>query len=418
MAQKVLTFVGIVAMLAFLLGCSAVPGPTVPCAAMPQRSQERSACDWTWGYWMFHFSESHDSVEAIPLREASWHINVLKFVEKEHCLQIGQPIPQVDGTVKLNVILSHPFPSKPRYTGFDVRGIVIFPATRYWGTVYNLVNGYGWELWQDVPAPLYFSWTGDGGCGLLNDDGASFYYWPGFDLGYGYELPMFRYQKGKYASDDVPDSTVNPYLDFNDGSERRMFKTTDIIQRTYHFQLSPGAVSFAYVVLASWTPPSKLPVTDPALDFPGYANSETAVDLTFEQYAPIDPNGPVQDAQNIFAKATFKIYPHVLEWDMIPAALISPDILYWIDPPDVYHECVAYIPYNDYPPIEIAPNVYETHLYCALPNLTNPNPYVNGIYPALFMVCTEWQDFDLGVPTMMQTIALKIVEADLQASDG
>ena len=122
--------------LALISGCSGPPGMVTPDITPMNLSHQPLSRQWTWGHWMFHVSGSHDSIAVVPVRDASWHVNVLNFVEKSpcpSCLQIGKLVPQGDGTVKVNVWLSHPFPGQPQFTGFDVQGIAMFPATKYWG---------------------------------------------------------------------------------------------------------------------------------------------------------------------------------------------------------------------------------------------------------------------------------------------
>ncbi len=241
----------------FSCGCASISNPVTGEAVSRARVVTEDTQKWEWGKWMLHINERHDGIDVEPVRESSCHLNVLKFVEDSpcsDCLMIGKPIPQGDGTVKVKVILSHPFPDSPRYTGFDVRGTVIFPATRYWTAPFAFFSAKDLNNpWLFYP-PFNFSWHGDGGGSLLNGDGYSFYFWPGFDLGEGYELPVYHYQPGKHAFGTEPDSTINPYITFNDDSPRRMFKTTDVIQRTYHLRVPEGEFSFGYVVEASWAP--------------------------------------------------------------------------------------------------------------------------------------------------------------------
>jgi len=409
--------------LMLFLGCSSANTPaTIPSKAL-QPSNSEGAQRWTWGQWMFYISELHDSIEAVPIRETDWHVNILKFLEGppcSNCLKIGAPIIQPDKTVKLKVMLTHPFPTQPQYTGFDVQGVVIFPSTRQWAHSLDTFTGYMNCLWYDQDsAPLRFSWWGDGGPALINADGYSFYFWPGYDLGEGYSLPIFHYQDGKRASDQsLIDSTVNPFIFFNDGSERRMFKTTDTIQRTYHLKLPPGPVAFGYIVIASWAPPTKTPVTNPAVDFPDYANSEEPLEITFNQFAPVDPNGPNgagvcgDGEENLFADGTIKTYPH-MRCDYV--MLYGPDVTngLGLDPDNTCSGLIGDEIHNPFP-------MEEYQLFCVLPKIVDPNPYINGTYPALLMVRYGLEppvDFDkLQYYTVVSGWQCKIVDVDFQAS--
>ena len=122
---------------------------------------------------------------------------------------------------------------------------------------------------------------------MLNADGYSFYFFPGFPL--APDVPILNYQDGKHATGDEGelDGTVNPFIEFHDVDERRMFTSDGLVTRTYHIKPPEGAFKFGYIVDASWTPPIKTPVTDPATDFPEWANAEEGISLGVTQIAPI-----------------------------------------------------------------------------------------------------------------------------------
>ncbi len=396
------------------VGCSAGQQPVAPDIQASTITQTRDDSDWSWGQWIFHVNEDHNNVVAVPVRGADWHLNVTKFLEHapcSNCLMIGKPIDQGDGTFKLKVILSHPFPTQPRYTGFDVKGIAVFPATRHWMSgANNSTDGID-NCYQ--PYPFYFSWTHDGGGGVLNADGYTFYFWPGYDLGEGYEAPVFKYQKGKYATEEFPDSTINPYLCFNDGSGRRMFKTTDTFQRTYHLKFPEGAFTFGYIVMAAWTPPDNLPVTNPELDFPDIANAETLNDVEFEQILTLDPDDPYIANLGIWAKVRYEEYPH-LRVGSFGCSFVCPDIFYWDD--DEWYGRIARNYSGEAPP-EIEPGVFEWGIKSTLDESDPEHPYINGLYPVIVIIDHE---LDLGYPETQQTLiassSFLLLDIDLQAS--
>jgi hypothetical protein len=187
--------------------------------------------------------------------------------------------------MKVQVTLRHPFPNSPEYTGFDVRGTIMFPATRYWKREPPwLINENSTEIFKDF-VPLYFSRAEDGGGQLLNADGFTLYFFPGFYIP-GFDLPIFKYSKGKHAYGPDPDSTVNGYKLFTNDPDRRMFRVVDIISRTYHIAPPQGEFIFGYVVDACWAQPTTTPVTDPKNDFPFWANCEDGYILNVEQIHP------------------------------------------------------------------------------------------------------------------------------------
>lgn len=402
---------------AMVTGCSMSSDPASPSTPVSTAQVGLSSMNWTWGQWLFHVNESHTVIEAIPVRETSWHLNVTNFVEGgpcPDCLQIGYPHPAGNGTIKVKVTLRHPFPGHPEFTGFDVRGLCIFPATRHWyADDINICfpNVFPWP--EDGPLPMFFSLAGDGGGGLLNEEGFSYYFWPGFDLGVGYEAPIFHYQVGKKASESLPDSDINPYLEFNDGSTRRMFKTTDSIMREYHIKLPPGEFIFGYVVQAAWLPPSVKPVTDPANDFPVDANAEDPVFVSFNQYTPMDPYAPGEPWEKVFAKTRFRMGGPTHKWSGGSPYLYAPDITPWQQPP----KWKAVAQSNNLEG-EIEPGLYEIDMFCDLYDGFDQDPYVDGTYPAVIAIASYWLNEEgggiVGPPHLISCpITFHIVEVEL-----
>lgn len=266
---------------------------------------------WDWGCWELCFSEDHTKVEVVPYRDAQYHYCVTKLLEEfpcSNCLSIGKPAVQPDGTVKLKVTLKHPFPTIPKYTGFDVRGMVYFPPTSVYltGPYLDYLCYLSFPIHEVLPSPysnnlpLVFSRADQGGGELLNPDGYSCYMIPGAI--YSKDWPIYSYSPPKYSNEPTPFSTINPYKLFASDLERRMFLVTDEITREYHFALPPGAFNFGYAVDASWWPPTTTPVTNPAADFPRAANAEDPWLVEYEQLLPIC-------AENV-GKDIFKVTVH------------------------------------------------------------------------------------------------------------
>jgi hypothetical protein len=312
---------------------------------------------WVWSSSLFKVSADHTSIEKLPIRTSQLHLNVTPFVEAPNCNQcmvISKPQVQPDGTIKVNVMLTHPFPTHPEYTGFDVRGTVIFPATRYWKSPATpVVTKTFYQVFTE--APLYFSRAEDGGAQLLNQDGYSFYLFPGLNLGPDFGLPIFNYSKGKYAYGPDPDSTINGYKLFTKELQRRMFKVTDTITRTYHIAPPDGEFTFGYVVDASWAQPTTTPVTDPKNDFPFWANCEDGYVLGSEQITPLLSGvypSPGHGYYDLF-RTTFTTYPDVTCLGDLPIAyLLCPDIQ--ADPEAKFGQ-IAYGNLG----VQINPGVYE-----------------------------------------------------------
>jgi len=279
-----------------ICGCSSHGGGILPdeevSDPLPQFMLSQSN-RYAWDIGLYRVSEDHMTIERLPDRSTDLHINVNYFVEPpfcNHCLMVGKPQIQPDGTIKVKVILSHPFPGQPQYTGFDVRGTIMFPATRYWKVKFDMRTIYQYHVFDDY-IPLWFSRAEDGGGQLLNADGFTFYLFPGLDFGPEFEQPIFNYSKGQHAIGPDPDSTVNGFKLFTKDPERRMFLTTDTISRTYHIEPPDGEFNFGYVIDASWVQPTTTPVTDPKTDFPYYANCEEGYVLESEQLEPFKTGG-------------------------------------------------------------------------------------------------------------------------------
>ncbi len=286
-------FITIITLL-LLTGCSSavvVPGdeasPSVPIVRDASNS-------WIWGTYRCLVSADHQSLQLIPARTSSLHLNMNPFVEGEqcpNCLSIGKPQLQPDGTIKLKVWLRHPYPNLPVYTGFDVRGIVVFKATDYmWTYNYCIASGPSAAWMIDISPNLNYSDQDKGGTTLLNPDGYTFYLNPLITyIQEPYQQdppPILNYSKGEFAYGE-PDCTVNPYILFSDGSQRRMFKVNDFMVRTYHIKPPEGEFEFGYVVSACWAQPTTQPVTNPETDFPVEANCEDPINITVEQLQPM-----------------------------------------------------------------------------------------------------------------------------------
>ena len=395
-----------------LFGCSSLGNPIAPDEPGEIQQSLRLPQDarWTWDIGLYRVSPDHSSIERFPQRAAEWHLNVNMFVEPpfcDSCLMIGKPNVQPDGTIMVKVILSHPFPGKPRYTGFDVRGTIMFPATRYWEKKPMLIGDKEknpvFEIGGSVP--LFFSRAEDGGGQLLNADGFTLYFFPGLEI--GPDQPIFKYSKGKYASGPDPDSTVNGYKLFTNDPDRRMFLVSDTISRIYHIAPPEGEFIFGYVVDASWAPPIDTPVTDPANDFPIYANCEDGYIVKVEQLEP-------------FVLDTYIIGHTFWPWDVTKATvikidsgfnnmeswLVCPDI---IPDPELKAEPVAYTNVSEYG--DIPGTFSQTQRIREGTYDAEPGEYLALVYMRLYYPGPHFDDwpFLLYSPVFFDFITIEVV---------
>ena len=218
-----------------------------------------------WGEWDLYISADHERVEAVPKRTARFHMNALKFLEETcgNCLQILSVRNNYDGTIDLTIRITHPFNGYPQYTGFDVKGIIMFDGSYE----YPLPEEH-----ESVPVPGDFfrlSWKEYGDPEILNPDGYTFRWNPEWDE--GSSRPILNYWPGRW-SNGTPTAHINAFLNFYSHEERHMFAHDRSVTRTYHVWLPPEPIVAGYAVEACWEPPTVTPVTDPITDFPLSAN--------------------------------------------------------------------------------------------------------------------------------------------------
>ena len=218
-----------------------------------------------WGEWTLYFPASHDRVDVIPRRDAGVHLNVLKWLEEDcsDCLEILSVHNNGDSTIDMVVQIRHPKPDKPEFTGFDVKGIVMFNG--------SYVLPPGLEYFPPYPEPYRISWSEVGDPEVLNPDGYTVRWSPTYNS--GSDLPLLNYWAGKY-SNGTPTANVNAYLEFYTNPERHIFNVYGTKTRTYTIYLPPGPVAAGYAIEACWMPPDNYPVTNPVTDFPISANQD------------------------------------------------------------------------------------------------------------------------------------------------
>jgi len=183
----------------------------------------------------------------------------------------------------MTVRITHPFPGHPEYTGFDVKGIIIFDGS------YEIDHEYN-PFWPWYP-PCIISWKELGDPEVLNADGYTPRWRPGYDI--GSDLPVLNYWEGKYAKGE-PDAIINAYLNFYSIENRHIFLSDDTISRVYTIWLPPGEpVVAVYAVEACWEPPLVMPVSDPVTDFPITANQPEAYkfDVVINNGEPVTYQG-------------------------------------------------------------------------------------------------------------------------------
>ncbi|MCX6646257.1 MAG: SBBP repeat-containing protein [bacterium] len=196
-------------------------------------------------------------VEAIPMREAEIHLNILIFLEKsacQNCFAVTGAWIVSPGVIDVDIRITHPL-TDDLYTIFDVRGIMMFQA------------GYTFQ-----ESGLSCADPSAGNCYLANPDGYTSLY---NITTLGIPLILQKYQKGKYSTVTPPASTVNGYIrHWSDvaGNDRMAFLATTSDTKTYRLGIGPAPLVIGYAVDANWTLPLVQPVEDPLTDFGPEAN--------------------------------------------------------------------------------------------------------------------------------------------------
>ncbi|MFH1675642.1 MAG: hypothetical protein ABIC40_01370, partial [bacterium] len=184
----------ILPILTLLSACGSNAGDKYPYPASPSLCQTEGTDPQTcggrylWGYFTGYIPATHDSIEFVPAREGDIHANVRKFLEDGpcyNCIKVSNiSVDPVGNTLSCDISLTHPFPGLDRFTGFDVRAVVITNGSLYF-PYFN----------RRVPC------AGKGDFTLINPDGYTHLWNPiEFPTGSG-PFPILEYSKGKFASD-------------------------------------------------------------------------------------------------------------------------------------------------------------------------------------------------------------------------
>jgi len=212
-----------------------------------------------WGIYEITLDPETLTADVVPSRLAMGHFNVRRFLEEapcSHCLVLTKIKMLGPREFEVDAQLRHPFVGHNYYTGFDVRGTVMFDGSFSF-------PGSGLSF-PDPEDP-------DSGA-LLNPDGYTTLFNPTDYPPGSQQWPALEYQKGRYATDLFPTATLNPYIYYCPDVPRRYFGSTSVITRTYHIRLPSGQpLRFGYVIDANWA----LPVANPPKvpdDFPLAAN--------------------------------------------------------------------------------------------------------------------------------------------------
>ena len=260
---------------ALIFQCSCSGGisntPTAP-DATPTDMRNSQSCHAIWGLWQFRADPDAGTLEAVQLRDGSFHLNALHFLEPPPLVNLTVESVKIKGDIiDADIGLRHPFLGLTEFTGFDVCGIFITNGS---------ITGF-----DDTDLRM----AGTDNTHLVNPDGYSRWWNPTeFPINNG---TMHSYQDGFLGTPDSTgdyNSTINPYKYYCDylgptdplsnviPVKRGMFSAGTKNIRHYTIKLGGAGLVFNYAVDACWVfPTGGSPWVAPD-DFPPGANRPEA----------------------------------------------------------------------------------------------------------------------------------------------
>jgi len=235
-----------------LAGCSGTNPTTLPNAPdITAKSLSGSHFTSLLGYYTIFMDIENREIEAVPNRDVMYAVNVTQFLNfNPLTLQfafnnVDQQPAYID--VDLNVSIGHPIPGKPKFNGYDVRGVMLGNGSgsfagaltlRYpiMGNDQYLINADGYTRWWNQPEFLV----------------------PG----------LFGYTHGIYGSKVFNGSaTINGYKYFADGlaadedewsfllTNPGTFSSGAVNTRNYQirFPIPTPGIKYDYAILADWS---------------------------------------------------------------------------------------------------------------------------------------------------------------------
>jgi len=266
-----------------LISCSGNSDPVAPSQSpdtlttqVSDTGASASGNHYPWGFYNVYVDPGEGTWDIEPLRQVADHFNIINYLEQwpcSNCFQLVGIQQSGSGTLLVDVQITHPFATKPNFTGFDVRGIAMFDGNKTFpvsGLVKSFADsGQGVIVDPDGYTTLYNTTTeGSGPSGLQG------------------------YIKGKFGTLTYPQATLNPFKRFstdNVANTRNVFVAGDQITVQYEVKMpTPGGFIFGYAIDACWVPPTTKPVTNPIVDFGADANCPEPwkIEITDEPVGP------------------------------------------------------------------------------------------------------------------------------------
>ena len=269
--NKIQILIILVILLAFV-GCSSGQSPVTPVTNSEQVSQNigNQFNRTIWGYWTIRIDPDSETVEIVPDREVGSHFNVVRMLEVNpctDCLSISNLSLLPGNILQCDFKLRHPFPGLIKFTGFDVRGVLVTDGDTLFPESNRFVS-------LDGSNPT-----------LINPDGYTNLFNPVEFPGDTAPWPILGYFPGKLSFGDDFTGTLNPFMAFCKDNPRRMFEAGASETVTVKLKYPSTPFEFGYVVDASWVLVDN--VIDPETDFPPEANCLEPYRLEFQMISEL-----------------------------------------------------------------------------------------------------------------------------------
>jgi len=308
------------------LGCQgdpALPGIDPALNPGPEGYSAAGPVHQCFGFFTITADTASGEFDIVPLRSSQWHFNITSILNKTMGIGAAGVPAEADpahGLFVLDISLTHPFATKPQFSGFDVKGILVTPGTLAIGN----------DTFADLDEIR-----------LLNSDGYTRWWNPS-------EFPlsgMLGYTQGVLATAPAGllTATVNPYKAYADlldaesdvstlagetldsDTGRAVFTAGSSNTRRYRirFPMNPGPQAiFGYAIDVAWNTPSPNPPLQIPDDFPIEANQPEAF------YIEIDPyqSSLYYDDEAASGGGMLALNIHISDWQGISSGDLQSEI--------------------------------------------------------------------------------------------
>jgi len=356
------------ALLLAFAGCSSEKFPVIPdpTPQHPSQLSQNFSNRSVLGYWNIKINPDSEAVEIIPDRDLTSHFNVVRLLEVTpctDCLTINNLSFLPDNTLQCDFQLRHPFPGLDKFTGFDVRGVLVTNGDTLFPESNRLAS-------LDGSNPI-----------LLNPDGYTALFNPVEFPEDSAPFPILGYIPGKFSNGDNFTATLNPFMAFGKDNPRRMFSAGSAETVTIKLKYPSAPFEFGYIVDVSWIKVEE--VNDPETDFPPDANCLEPYRLDFLMSTElIDEIGDTSDIE-------VTVFDHQ-GIDTISTVSIECPSLF---------DGEVFLNYT-------SPSDDDSWLYDGV--ITNQNGVGNGTYPLLIKAVSIESDSNLGELAAYQVIDLSV----------